>query len=300
VVPQRDALTKLGLIALLVLSWGSTFAAVKIGLDSAPPLVYAGLRSMVGGAVIGAVALARSDPPEIRRNGPVYALLALLNVVLFFGLQTVAIGDLPSGLAAVLIYLQPVLVGLLARPMLGERLSGTKLIGLLLGFSGIIAVSAGAFEGSASTAGIGYAVTAALTWALGTIAFKKVHERVPALWAVAIPFMAGGVVLTVAGLLLESGGVTWSGQFVAALAYSALIGTALSWFLWFGLIASGEASRAAAYIFFVPLVSLVVGAAVLDEPLTFSLLIGAGLVAVGIYLVNRRQVTKAPPALLDP
>jgi drug/metabolite transporter (DMT)-like permease len=82
-------------------------------------------------------------------------LLAVLNVVLFLGLQTVALVDLPTGMAAVLLYLQPVLVGLLAWPMLGERLSVTKVLGLLLGFAGIVTVSWDGLQGDIAPRGSG-------------------------------------------------------------------------------------------------------------------------------------------------
>jgi drug/metabolite transporter (DMT)-like permease len=278
-------------IVVLVLAWGSTFAAVKVGLDSAPPIVFAGLRSVFGGTVMVALALARSGRPALRDTWPAYALLTLLNVVLFFGLQTLAILELPSGLAAVLIYLQPVLVGVLAAPLLGEALTAFKITGLLLGFAGIVVVSVGAFSGHVSALGVGYAVVGALVWALGTIAFKRYADLVDAWWAVAIPFLVGGLVLSAGGAAFEGTAITWSGEFVIAFCYASLVGTAMSWALWFGLVSSGEAGRAAAYIFFVPLISLVIGAVFLHETLGPSLLVGAGLVIVGVYLVNRRAGT---------
>jgi drug/metabolite transporter (DMT)-like permease len=76
---------------------------------------------------------------------------------------------------------------------------------------------------------------------------------------------------------------------VVALGYSTFVGTSLSWALWFALIAAGEATRAAAVIFFVPLVSLVVGAVYLHEAVHASLLVGSALVVLGVWLVNRRQ-----------
>ena len=76
-------------------------------------------------------------------------------------------------------------------------------------------------------------------------------------------------------------------RFVVALVYAWLVGTALSWSLWFGRVASGEAGRAASYIFFVPLISLAIGAVFLHETLRYSLLAGAVLVVAGVYLVNR-------------
>ncbi|MGZ4467747.1 MAG: DMT family transporter [Nocardioidaceae bacterium] len=285
---RRGDLRQLAAIVLLVLAWGSTFGAVKIGLESAPPLLFAGIRGLVGGVALAVLARVRSGPPALRGTWHLLGAIMLLNVVLFFGLQHLALSELPSGLAAVLIYLQPVLTGLLAALLLGESLTRSKVAGLLLGFSGIVVVSAGAFGGNASVLGVGYAVAGAVVWSAGTIAFKQVQDRVDVWWAVAVSFLAGSAVLTAAGLLVEGTHVRWSGEFVLALGYAGLVGTALAWALWFGLVASGEASRASSYIFFVPLVSLLLGAVFLGESLGVSLLAGAALVVLGVYLVNRR------------
>jgi O-acetylserine/cysteine efflux transporter len=285
----RGSAKQVAAIVLLVLAWGSTFAAVKIGLDSVPPILFGGMRSVLGGAIMVVVAFARSGPPRLRDTWPIYALLTLLNVVGFFSLQTLAIMELPSGLAAVLIYLQPVLTGVLAVPFLGESLGWAKVVGLLVGFAGIVVVSAGALQGHVSVIGVVYAVTGALVWSLGTIAFKRYADRVDAWWAVALGFLVGGMVLSVAGAAFEGTDIDWSSEFVAAFVYASVIGTALSWSLWFGLVGSGEAGRVASYIFFVPVVSLVIGGLVLHESLGPSVLAGAALVIVGVYLVNRRS-----------
>lgn len=287
-------------IVVLVLAWSSTFAAVKIGLQEAPPILFAGLRSVLGGAVMVLLAASRSGGPRLRGNLGVYAVLTALNVVGFFGLQTLAIQELPSGLAAVLVYLQPVITGVLAAWLLGERLSANKVAGLLLGFGGIVVVSAGALNGHVSALGVGYAVASAVLWSAGTVAFKLTQGRVDAWWAVAVPFLVGGAVLTVAGLLTEARHVGWTWQFVAALGYSGLLGTALAWALWFTLVASGEASLASTYIFFVPVASLAIGALVLHERIGLSLLAGAALVVLGVSLVNRRPRRKEERRVTEP
>jgi drug/metabolite transporter (DMT)-like permease len=287
--PTRSASRERVAIVLLILAWGATFAAVKIGLESAPPVLFAGLRAVIGGALMAVLAWHRTGRPRLAGQAREYTLLTALNVLLFFGLQTAAIGLLPSGLAAVLIYLQPVLVGLLAWWLLDEPMTGPKIIGLVLGFAGIVVVGGGAFAGHVSAAGVGLAVASALAWALGTIVFKATDGRVDPWWAVALPFLVGGVMLTLVGLVVEGPEITWSAQFVAALAFAGLVGTAAAWSLWFGLVAAGEAGRAASYIFFVPLVGVVVGVVLLDETLSASLLLGAALVVLGVYLVNRRQ-----------
>ena len=277
--------------SLLVLFWGSAFAMVEIGLYYSPPVLFAGLRTVVGGLAMVVAALLWGGSPNLRRDWPVFLLLALFNVVLFIAFQTYAIVYLPSGSAAVLVYLQPILVGFLAWLILGEELSAPKLVGLLLGFSGIVAVSSASLSGAAhalSPIGVVLGTASALAWALGTVYFKRYEARVSTLWAVAVPFVVGGAALTVLGLVAESWDeVSWTGAFVGSLLYSALIGISAAWVIWFGLVRAGEASRVAAYIFAVPLTAVLVGALVLDEPLSYSLLVGAALVVCGIYLVNR-------------
>lgn len=125
--------------------------------------------------------------------------------------------------------------------------------------------------------------------------FKKYEERLSTLWAVAVPFALGGVFLTGLGLVLEPyEAISWNGTFVASWLYATLVGTALAWVLWLGLVRAGEPGR----------VLRVLRVARLDphrgavsgrspKPLARntspSLAIGAALVVSGIYLVNRQS-----------
>ncbi len=277
--------------AVLVLAWSSSFSVVKVGLDYAPPVLFAGLRTLLSGIIMTAVALAWGGNPNLRRDWRVFAYLGIFNVVLFIGAQTFAVLYLPSGTAAVLIYLQPILVGVLAWTVLGEPLTATKVFGLLLGFAGIVAVSsAGLLDaaGEVTLVGVVSGVASALFWALGTVGFKKYEARISTLWAVALPFLLGGAVLTTLGLSLERlSDISWTGPLVSSVLYSAFVGTGLAWLLFFGLVRAGEASRVASFIFVVPLAAVVIGAVLLDETLGLPLLAGAALIVSGIYLVNR-------------
>lgn len=283
--------------ALLVLFWGSAFSIVKVGLEYSPPMIFAGLRTLVGGLAILLVAVVWGGSPHLRRDWSIFLLLTVFNVVLFFGFQTLAILYLPSGTAAVLEYLQPMLVGLLAWPLLGESLPLVKIFGLVLGFSGIVAVSSGSILGSISPLGVAFGAGSAFSWALGTVLFKRYEARVSTMWAVALPFVMGGTLLTLFGLATESWSrVSPSRTLFASLAYVSLVEIALAWLIWFGLIRAGEASRAAVYVFFVPVVSIVIGATFLDERLTLSLLIGTALIVSGIYAVNRSPARNVEPS----
>ena len=274
--------------ALLVVFWGSAFSVVKVGLEYSPPMLFAGLRTLLGGFAMLMVAAVWGGDPHLKRDWPVFLLLAAFNVVFFIGFQTLAILNLPSGTAAVLVYLQPILVGFFAWLILGELLSAAKIIGLVSGFSGIVAVSTGSLSGAISPVGVALGAGSAFFWALGTVFFKRYEARISTMWAVALPFVIGGLVLTAFSFTTEPWSeVSLTGALFGSLAYVSLVGIAAAWLLWFGLIRAGEASRVAAYVFFVPLVGIVIGAIFLDEPLTPSLLVGTALIVCGIYLVNR-------------
>jgi len=284
-------------VTLLVLAWASTFAALKVGLDHCPPVLFAGLRVLVGAAAMAPFAWRSGASARLRTTWRTYAVAAALNVVLFLGLQSLALLYLPSGNAAVLIYLQPVLVGLLAWPILGERLTRTKLAGLLLGFAGIVAVSASTLEAHLPVQGVVAALLSAVAWALGTIYVKRNEDTVTSTGAITVQFLVGGLVLTGFGLVVEDpGDISWTPTLWAGLGYAGLVGTALAWALWFRLIRAGEASRAAAFVFFVPVTALAIGVVLFGETLTPSMVVGAVLVVSGIYLVNRRGRAEAARA----
>jgi drug/metabolite transporter (DMT)-like permease len=276
----------------LILFWSSAFGAIKVSLEYAPPILFAGMRTLLCGLVVALAALVWGGRANLRRDWLIYLILAVLNVVLFMGLQTFTILYMPSGSAAVVIYLQPILVGLASYLVLSEQLSVPKLVGLVLGFSGVVVVSTGSLSGSSlgTPLGVAFGVGSALSWTLGTVYFKWYGERLSTLWAVAVPFSAGGVVLTGLGLVLEPlSSISWTGTYFASFLYTALVGTALAWMLWLGLVKAGEASRVSAYVFFVPLASVLLGATFLGETLSPWLLAGAALVICGIYLVNRQS-----------
>lgn len=281
---------------LLILIWGSGFPIIKIGLAYAPPVLFSGIRMFLGGLIMVAIAAIWGGPLRLSRIWPIYLISALFNVVLFIALQTYALYYLTSGLAVLLIYLQPILVGILAWFWLGETLSALKITGLLLGLVGVAFISTmeDAVHG-ASPLGIVIGVGAALVWAIGTVYFKAIQNKVTILWLVAGQFIIGGFLLLILGLTVEPwSAIQWKGPFWFSLLYTSFIGVAVAWVLWFGLIQAGQASTVSAYTFAVPLVSILMGTILLKEEVTLSLLFGAACIVSGIYFVNRQSGKKMP------
>lgn len=291
---RNTVLTIIGLVLL----WGFSWSAIKYGLNYAPPILYAGIRTLAGGLLLLLPSLARKKQLHLRKNLPIYLISSLLNVVLFFGLQTVGLYFLPSGLLSVLVYLQPILVGFLAWLWLGESLSIAKIAGLILGFLGVATVSFESLTGHTSLAGILIAIAAGLFWAIGTVYIKRVQGRVDMLWLVSIQFIVGGIVLLAGGSTVESwSSIQWNWQFFASMFYSAVFGVSLSWVMWLKLVHAGEVSRVSSYIFVVPLLSVVIGTVLLHEAFSMFLLLGLIFIATGIYLANRPQRTRQPSSL---
>lgn len=289
--PRADVLATVALI----LMWGTTFTFAKVALDSISPMLLGAVRTLLAGVIVAIVAHRIDGSPQLRRYWRQYAVLCAFNVVGFFGLQMLVIDAVPSGLASVLIYLQPVLTAVLAGPLLGERVSAVQLAGVATAFAGIVLVSLGAMQGHVSALGIGYGIAAAVTWSLGTIALKRTPSGMSQWWALAVPFLAGSVVLGALAAPLGGYDVDWSWSFVLAAAWVTFFGTALSWLLWFWLVGDGEAARVASRIFFVPVLGVVFGALFLGERVGLPVMLGGALVVAGVYLANRRR--KVQPAV---
>lgn len=287
---RLSRLQSLGLIAFLVIVWGASWPIYKIALDYTPPLLFSGMRTLFGGLLLTVLLFPRRHLIRWKQNYQVYLISAALNVVLFFGLQTVGLLHMPSGLFSVLVYLQPVLVGIFAWMWLGEPMTTSKLIGLIIGFMGVVTVSAGGFSGHIAVVGIIIALGSGISWALGIVYIKKEGHRVDSLWLVALQFLLGGIVLTAAGSMTEEWtSIVWNASYLFGLVFGILIGIIASWAVYFKLVKSGDASQVASYTFLVPLIAVFSGTLFLKEPFTINLVIGLILIGLSIYLVNHKS-----------
>src|SRR3954469_14247993 len=141
-------------IALVVLIWGFTWPIYKIALEYTPPVLFAGMRTLLGGVLLALVLLPQWRKIEWKKTWPIYLISALFNIIIFNGVQTFGLQYLPSGLFSVIVYLQPVLVVLLAWMWLKESLSVMKIVGMIIGFLGVVVVSMDGISGDISLLGI--------------------------------------------------------------------------------------------------------------------------------------------------
>lgn len=282
----------IGLITFLVIIWGISWPIYKIALDYTPPLLFAGMRTFFGGLILAVLYMTKWRQIRWKENWPIYLISSLFNVILFYGFQTVGLMYMPSGLFSVIVYLQPVIVGILAWLWLGEPMTALKVFGLLLGFLGVAAVSAGGFSGHIAVLGIILALVTAIGWAVGTVYVKKSSRQTDSIWLVAFQCIIGGIALTAVGLGSEEWtSIVWNVPYTAGLLFGTFLGISASWVVYFTLVNAGDASKVASYTFLVPLISVLSGTLFLHEPFTVYLLLGLVLIAISIYLVNRKPKT---------
>lgn len=219
-----------------------------------------------------------------------YCVSALLNTVLFFGLHTIGLHYLPGGLFSVLVYFQPVLLGLFAWIWLGEQMTFVKMIGFVIGFIGILMVGLDGLTTHISLVGVVLGLMTALFWALGVVFVKKVSGTVDAYWMVAMQFAIGGLVLLLVGSMTESWtAIEWSGMYVFGLGFGATMGIPVAYVIYYSLVNAGEAGKIGVFTFLVPVISVFISTIFVGEPITGKLVSGLILVAVSICFVNYRR-----------
>ncbi|WP_246027604.1 DMT family transporter [Lysinibacillus antri] len=285
---ESSKLTSYFLLILLIVIWGVSWPIYKNGVNFMPPLLFAGARAFIGGFILLIFALKIRYLLKFKENWRFYCISAVLNMVLYLGIQTIGIIYLPGGLFSVIVYFQPVLLGIMAWYFLGEEMTILKSIGLILGFIGIVFVSIDGLIIHVSAIGVTLALATALVWASGVIYVKKNKTRVHPFWMVVMQLVIGGATLLVSGLVTENvHDIVWNVELISSIIWGAIAGMAIAQVIYFKLMNEGEASKVGAFTFLVPILSVIVSAIFLKESITFNLFLGMLLVGVSIYLVNR-------------
>jgi drug/metabolite transporter (DMT)-like permease len=289
--PSRGRLV--AAFAVLVLVWGTTWAAIRVGLAGIPPFTGVALRFSLAGLLL--LALAPRFGVRLGRS-PRERWLWVANAILSFGISYAVVywceQYIPSGLAAVLFATYPLLVAAFAHFALpGERLSLVAAAGLLLGFAGVAVI----FSDDLRLLGGERVRTAALLMlvsplvsAVATILVKRWGEGVHPLSLAALPMLMAGVAMGGVALVFERGRtLAFDAPSVAALLYLAVLGSAVTFTVYYWLLARVSATRVALTSYLIPIVAVAVGALAFHEPVRPRLLAGSALVLAGVVAVSR-------------
>lgn len=291
-------------LVTVYLVWGSTYLAIRVVVETAPPLLAMGARFLVAGALLGAFLAVRHGPAVLRVRPRQLGGAAVVGLLLLMGGNggvAVAEQTVPSGLTALLVAATPLWLVCL-RTLAHDRPARLSLVGTVLGFLGIaVLVRPGASLGEdVQTWGPLVVVGAAGCWAVGSFLSPRLDMPEDAFVATTWEMLLGGVGLIVAAALrgeldgfemAQVSGAAW-----AWLGYLVLVGSIVAFSAYVWLLQNAPISLTATYAYVNPVVAVVLGALVLAEPVTGAVLAGGAVVVLGVALVVSAERPRRPPA----
>jgi drug/metabolite transporter (DMT)-like permease len=271
-------------LALIALVWGYNWVVMKEAMRYAGPFEFLGWRFALAGLLLLVMLAAMKRPLRLPHPRDVF-LIGVFQTAFNFGLTTWALYYGAAGKSAVLTYTMPFWVVLLAWPLLRERPAPLQWGAIALGFAGIALLL-----GSGDAVAAGWlAIGAGVTWSIGVVIAKRLQmrENVDAISVSAWQALIGGAILIVMALLFPGKPTEWSAYLVFALAYNAVLVSALCWALWFWVLSRLTAGMASLGILAVPVVGTLAGVVELGERPSAPEWAGMALVIVALAIVAR-------------
>lgn len=275
--------------------WGTTYLGIHVALETVPVLMVAGLRWMFAGVVMSIAMLASGRRLPGPRMWAPLALLGFLMNIVGNGFVVYAQQYVASGLTAVLIATTPFWSALVERMLPnGERFSTRSLIGLALGFSGIVVLvwpemTNGGAGGGAFVLGVIAIQLACIGWVIGT-SFAKRHELGKD------PFPATALQMVFSGIMLLAAAtahgdwaqLSFTTRTLSAMLYLSIAGSLVAYSAYIYAIQHLPLQLVSLYAYINPMIAVALGTLLLNEPLSARILIAAALVFAGTWIVGRR------------
>jgi drug/metabolite transporter (DMT)-like permease len=269
--------------------WGSLYVVTRIALRTIPPITLLSLRYILAFAVFAAILAARrrrgQAPKAIESGDRKYlVLVGVLGYFLGVGVQIVGTKYAGASVASLINAMNPVCITFLAAIILKERLTARKLVALAAAVSGAYVILGGASSGGA-VLGIAFSVLSVLLWSLSSVLVRKLGDKYDPIlvtaWCIGI---ACACSLPAAGIELalspSEGMLSWTN--LLCVLYLGVVCTALPNFLWNKSLSMVEASTCSLFYPVQPLVSVLLGVAVLGERVDGKFIAGAVLIVGGV------------------
>jgi len=283
-------------LVIVYVVWGSTYLGIRIAVETLPPLLSAGIRFVGAGAILALILAVRGGVAVVKVTRRQFGAAALVGVLLLaggnggvvFAEAGVVDGPVPSGVAALLIATVPILV-VVFRAVTGDRPRLMSVVGVLVGFGGLVAlVAAGSgVDDSVPLVGALIVVAAATSWAFGSFISARLPLPSNAFVTTMYESVCGGAVVGLLGLaagerldLAEVSLRSW-----LALAYLLVAGSLVAFTAYAWLLQNAPISLTSTYAYVNPAVAVLLGALIVSEPVTPAIMIGGAIIIVGVGLV---------------
>jgi drug/metabolite transporter (DMT)-like permease len=277
---------------LFVVLWSTGFIGAKLGLPYAEPATFLSLRFLLVVLILLPLCwLSRATWPDSRRAGHMVVAGLLLQGGYLGGVFAAIHHGMPAGMSALITGLQPLFTALLGGWLLGEVTTSRQWLGLTLGLAGVLLVVGERVSVTGLTAAaILFALLALASISLGTVWQKRHGGGVDLRTGAAIQFMAAALLIAPFSLLLETGQVAWTGQFVFALAWVVFGLSIGAIFLLLYLLRRGAATQVASMFYLVPPVTALMAWPLFGETYSLVSAAGMGLAVLAVWLVTTKAV----------
>jgi drug/metabolite transporter (DMT)-like permease len=283
--------------------WGSSYLFIKLAVDDFGTFTLVALRLLVGAALLlTVVRIARQPLPRERRVYGHLLVMALVNITIPFLLITWAERSVESSLAAILTAPVPLFAIILSALFLpDEPIRVNGVVGLIVGFVGVIIITSPGLSAGGSVTGELALLGAAFSYGVGAVYSRRnVRGLAPMIPAVFQVTFAAAITTTLALLTEHPWTDTPDAQAIGSILWLGLAGSGVAYLLVFRLFQAWGATRTTLVAYIIPAVGIALGFLVLNEPVDATLLLGTGLIVAGIGLVNsrfgrRRVFGRVPP-----
>ena len=282
--------------ALSVFLWSTGFVGAKYIVPYAEPFTFLAIRYFLAALILFAIAYAFKQPLKLNKEQfkASFAVGILLHVIYIGGVFYAVSLGVSAGISAVIVSIQPVLVSLLAVPLLGERLRWIQVVGLFLGVVGIALlllpkVFQGDYTASTSVIGIVICVIALLGTSGGYLVQKKLGSDIPFLSGTGAQYAISAIAFAILSVATEDQIIQWVPEFFFGLAWIVFMLSIASIVLLYGMLRTGSASKVSSLYYLVPPVAAIQAYFLFDEVIGLVGIIGMAFAGLGVVLVMRQS-----------
>jgi drug/metabolite transporter (DMT)-like permease len=290
---RREKIAAYGAWAAVCFFWGTTYLAIRVGLETMPPMLFAGTRFLIAGTIVLAFMWGWKGARLPRgREWFDLSVVGLMLLGVGTGLVVWAEQWVPSGPAALLVATSPFWVAGLERARHdGERTGRRALLGMLTGFVGLVLlVAPGLFGASLNghyVLGMLALQVACASWSAGSVYAKHHQTQVTPMMSAAVQMLVAGVALTLIGTVAsEWSAVRFSARSLTAFAYLVVFGSIVAYGSYTYAIQKLPLSIVSTYSYINPLIAVLLGWLVLSEPLGWRVIAATSIILGGVALVK--------------
>ena len=294
---QKDVKLIVALFTIAIV-WGTTYLGIRIAVQTIPAWFVAGLRQVVASLVLLVILLYKNEFKWIGwKSLGRQIFLASLMIIIANGMTTVAEESIPSGLTSLLTALSPIIVFLASVAVGLQKPSLKGFLGVIIGFSGVAFIfrdGLGDLLDPNYKTGIAYLAIAICGWAAGTIYIKKYTQKSNNIFLDLFYQFAYAAIaqLVIASLVSPATDFNkWSLESMAAIVYLGVFGSVVGFFCYNYALKKVTATEVSILSYFNTIIAIFLGWLVLNETVTYDLLIATVLIILGVFITNYKKPT---------